>query len=651
MAGKSKSLVLVDRRTIAQPDRRYWGTRATYGSELRFMYSIGLLNLDTFQQVAIPGADPANEYKGRGEPWFTFPTPPQQYEISEPAATTIIPTQDGGKYVESQGNIFKEIRISGTVGLRPNPVSNELFPELTSATGVSLQRPSIVDTGVPGVFGGLNDERGLRPAEITGLDDITFLRNIFRAYFDLKKQNEFARKIVMVWMYAKESEWYIVEPISFTTTRSSANPLSWSYNIQLRTLYRFDTILVFERDPIGFLQKVANIWKAVGQTVKDIARAINQINNAINYAIQLPFRVVSQVLATATNLLGALADLRNTKDLAKSINRRFLITSRDQLRTLRELRNRIQYGEAVGDKRVFGDQNTNPAPAPTDAAAIDIHRDALTRAFVLLMRAMERLHALDALFSSSKQVAVTDYSRRYTEDGEPLATSGSPLDPNNIIIPESASEVEVDGDIRSIAKKYMGDESFWKTIAILNGLKYPYIGATSSPGVLSVGDKILIPKRGDEEDISDSVDETVTDASQQALSPILKKYGRDLKLKDSSSGVDFGDIEIGQGGDLAVVEGVPNVQQAIKIKFSTELGDLPVHPTFGAQYPIGTKLLLGRVQEFAINTRRTLLSDPRVDSLERIKIFVAGDVLQVSTQVKLKQSDVRLPIEFAVRRG
>jgi len=162
----------------------------------------------------------------------------------------------------------------------------------------------------------------------------------------------------------------------------------------------------------------------------------------------------------------------------------------------------------------------------------------------------------------------------------------------------------------------------------------------------------LIPKVPDIDDMASATQETLTDAEREALSPVVKKYGRDLSLSSpgaSASGI--ADLKVSQRGDLETIEGIPNVRQAMLVKFGTERGELATHPTFGAAFPLGTKLVLGRIQEFAINTRRTLLSDDRVRSVEKLRIFAENDVLQINASVRLKQSDIKLPVNFAVRRG
>ena len=171
MADASK-VTLIQGTTISTPDRAMWSATAPSKPTLNnYLYSIGLFDLVQWRAISVKNADPAADH--RGSPWFQFPTPPQTYEISEPAATNIVPTQGGGKFVESQGSIIKDIRLAGTVGLRPNPVTSNLSEGLTQATGVSLSVPQSLNRW-------LNDDRGLRPKEITGFDDITFLRNLFR---------------------------------------------------------------------------------------------------------------------------------------------------------------------------------------------------------------------------------------------------------------------------------------------------------------------------------------------------------------------------------------------------------------------------------------------------------------------------------------
>jgi len=130
----------------------------------------------------------------------------------------------------------------------------------------------------------------------------------------------------------------------------------------------------------------------------------------------------------------------------------------------------------------------------------------------------------------------------------------------------------------------------------------------------------------------------------------MRKYGRDLKIRDSGTQNEGADLIVGQNGDLELIEGVENVEQALMIKFATEQGELALHPDFGAKYPLGTKITLLRIQEFVVTTRKTLLSDPRIESILSMRIAAEGDKILTDTKLKLKGTNQELPISFAVRR-
>jgi hypothetical protein len=199
-----------------------------------------------------------------------------------------------------------------------------------------------------------------------------------------------------------------------------------------------------------------------------------------------------------------------------------------------------------------------------------------------------------------------------------------------------------------LALKYLGDEAAWKKLAIMNNLKPPYISANGGDGVLRPGDTILVPQTATAAGPS-AISRTVNpDASSEAQRPMMKRYGRDLRLQEI--GGELMDFATTSDGDIDVVEGVNNVVQAIKIKFSTEQGELPTHPQFGAKFPVGTKLAMATVQEFALNTRRTFFQDPRIEEILSMEIYASGDQLFTKSHLKLIGTDAQVPFTFSVRR-
>ena len=92
------------------------------------------------------------------------------------------------------------------------------------------------------------------------------------------------------------------------------------------------------------------------------------------------------------------------------------------------------------------------------------------------------------------------------------------------------------------------------------------------------------------------------------------------------------------------------MDQAIRIKFSTEKGELPAHPYFGASFPIGSKMDSIAITDFKLNTEATLFSDPRVSSIQSLEYYVIGDTLILNTAVTLNDQADTLSTSFALRR-
>ena len=137
---------------LISPDRKNWQLHRRSDAK---RYALSLFK-DPRTAVKIPGTD--IEENGFIHE-FEFNVNPSDMDLEEPAAVTIVPTQNQGQFIEHQGSIFKNISISGTTGMRPNK----------KATGAFT--PSIInpDTLLPG------DEK-------TGFDDLVELVNFFRRY-------------------------------------------------------------------------------------------------------------------------------------------------------------------------------------------------------------------------------------------------------------------------------------------------------------------------------------------------------------------------------------------------------------------------------------------------------------------------------------
>lgn len=648
---------MMTRSTVAAPDRRFWGYAGTeYKKSLKGIYSIGIIDLeklDIYSQGDIK-LNPAHDFFSGSQPaLYQFTTPPQSYEIVEPPATNIVATQDGGKFIESHGSIFKDIRISGTVGFRPAPPSKELFPGLAQGTGVSITIPSIFQQ---------KDNRGLDPKEVTGFDEIIFLRNIFRLYFDLKEDPTMARKIAMIWIYMKEGEAWIVEPLNFATTRDRSSPLSWAYSITLKTLYMLESTFTYPTDPVSLFKAFNQLWSNIKGIAEAITDAMDAISDTLDFFANLPASIVAGVLRIGSTVTNAVLRMINTgKSFSNDVTQNLLQAGAANAASMRRLLDYHLVNEIEGlnisswtSGGIGGSPGTPMDPTPLFTGSAGRAREAVTT----MERSFKLLLSMDELWKEQRQVQVSDYGNAYKDKrGNTPFNTGSALLPSNIRVPESARQVRIDditGGIRGLAKIHLGSESKWKIIAVLNDLKSPYVAPVAGDGVLAPGDKMLIPREPSTTSLamSDGSVSTINpDPDSESLSPVMRKYGRDMKLTQtfSATGTGLADLQITNRGDIDTVEEVPNVEQAMMIKFSTEQGELAIHPTFGARYPIGTKATLVSIQQFAINTRSTFLQDPRVGSIADLQIASDGDQIITSSKLVLTDSDIELPITFAVR--
>jgi hypothetical protein len=177
--------------------------------------------------------------------------PPKVLEFSEPFATNVQATQNGGKYVESYGSIIKQIKVSGTTGLRPNKsTTTRILGNNVNTSGIPILGSQLqTQANQLGTLlgNGFSNSSGIPADEATGHDDIIFLRNIFRLYSDIKADDVTSngstyssRNVVMLWRNIKDLDYWVVEPEEFRIGQSSQSPLTYEYNISFKTLSRFN---------------------------------------------------------------------------------------------------------------------------------------------------------------------------------------------------------------------------------------------------------------------------------------------------------------------------------------------------------------------------------------------------------------------------
>jgi hypothetical protein len=584
------------------------------------MYSLFLFDSQTQLALNLPDlpGSPQIDPAGRtNTAEYFFRVPPKIHDMSEPFATQVVATQNGGKIIESQGSIIKEIRLSGTTGLRPYKNAPKKIPLLGST--------------VPNILTNFNPETGTANEGVsdtaTGHDDITFLRNLFRLYSDLKTGSEFSSRIVMIWRNVKEDDYWIVEPTSFQLRQSSQSPLTYEYTIALKALATYDAI--------WFTSEADSPEPTVAARVQGYSRLISTsflfVASQATVLRGLGYGKVSALLSPMSAVLTGINALR---DATTGVPAAF-ITQLSQLASENE--------EAL--KLII---------SGTDRPTYNMRRT-LLRIKVLIASIRSEKAVRDAIRTrASRERARLAYSRPGTVTAPNRSESPSVLSSQPQL--ESVAQATVRGGetIRDVARRVLGDARKWQTLVVTNYLVYPYVSAAGGPGVLSPGDSILFPSSGAGSVSGSSVNgehpsDAETGGGDAAVnSPIQQAYGRDLRLKTTTH--DLTDISVGTSGDLSSLQGVANVDQALRIRFSTEQGELPTHPSFGARFPIGAKAVPSSFNTFRINTLATLRTDPRIASVNSLKFVATGGVLLVDARLTLLDSTDTLSTNFALRR-
>jgi hypothetical protein len=241
----------------------------------------------------------------------------------------------------------------------------------------------------------------------------------------------------------------------------------------------------------------------------------------------------------------------------------------------------------------------------------------------------------------------------------PPSTGGSSTFAGNARSPGRISEsrVHVGETIKDIAARLLGDRGRWHELVLLNDLRAPYISATGGDNVLAYGSFVLFPSTTGEGIPANQVNhqnQTLrekSDSSNTRDGAVAEAYGRDIRLgtKDSAGEYERTDVVVSDSGDFSTITGIPNVEQAVRLKFATEQGELPAHPRYGSRFPVGSKASRASVTEYQLDVKNTILSDKRVASIVDLDLVAVGDAVSVQARLRLVNEVELLTTNFALR--
>ncbi len=652
---------------------------------IKEMYSIVLLDItkgfgkDSI--ITIEDLDPhavgGDVPKNKAEHFFSVP--PKVIEVTEPYASKIVPTQHSGKYVESHGSIIRAIRIQGNSGLRPNkplPASVNILGNLplgplagpvNSLAGPIINRADrLVDTAtglassVLDAFGlGGPAARNLNKEERTGYDDVMKLRNIFRAYSDIKKDNKLASKTVMLWRNVKDADYWVVEPQEFKLVQDSKSPMTYNYHITLKTLSRFEYFPTFTEDPLAAI-------KASNNLISNIQGATRELTNTLLVVSTQIDRLAGAGVFAQNLIMNPLIEtVRGTSSVVGSAQG-FTPTF---VNNWQRLNNNLQEALDTLDSQLNTNVSTIGPDVQPVSAALSQEEQELADSFApvinalrVAQRASRRVLTLPGVRASiqsqvnnKKQRQVQAYKKAILGGGRLGATPSTAGDKSfigNDQLGGSVAKAIIGSteNIFSLAQRLLGNRNRWKLLVLVNDLKPPYITPSGIPQTLAPGQYILYPVNDGSGVAIENINANDLEKDQKGENvdtAVERAYGRDIRLKSDAN--NRTDVVIAAGGDIASIQGIPNVKQAMRLKFSTEQGTLTVHPRYGSAFPIGSKMTPISFNLFRLNAYATMISDARVSAVRRMQFIARGDILSIGAELVLKDTTDVTTTAFKVR--
>jgi len=491
-----------------------------------FRYAFAMLRAGEDLTSLDSGGGPAAGLIDEGR--FVVVTMPQELSMRGPFATAVTVMQDGGKVVESRGQVLRPGAISGTTGFLPPRAS----VPLQATSGRLVPNVSDLDGQLGAVSGYLAFRR---------------LRYLFDLYGDERRRGNL--DVAFYFFDYKSDDFWRIEPQTFDVQRTSRRPMSYSFSCNFDCLERADPTASqdassFGASPIsssnarvntsnagGALSKVAGGASAASKsailsTVSRFADMVTSGLDFLKFCDAVVQRAFQSTLNQLDNVVGFFANVHDT-----------FFTLLNTAPTLM----------AQLSSSLAGLFSTIHKFAP-DNIAQEINAWAL-EVTVLSDHMAVQIGVLNAS-QPQRDVVATDqrFSRGRMKQGartdlmqEP---GGGSLDANPFVGASGLSLVtDVDGvantsqyvtvvisygeDVYSLARRVLGKIERFVDIVLLNQLEFPFIvadPASKPPNTLAWGESIVVP------------------AATSAPSVVVPAAGRDVSIPAASGTVDLASL-------------------------------------------------------------------------------------------------------------
>ena len=574
-----------------------------------------------------------------GDTDFLFPLiiPPENYTMEEPFTLEVTPTQGGGLYVEENGIVQRMIRLRGHTGFKPRnlnlpsslgPVPSTLPPEKKS---YSRELPFVS-------LGALSGQRHFQY-----LQD-----SVFRTYADLKRDPAMAKDTSLIFHNPRDGEHWLVAPQRFLLERDNSNRVLYRYSIDLLVLDKAEAREAdFSEDKSLF-----DSWK---DTLRGIKKAIDMATGAINDVTALISEIknfvkgitkiidsVTAIIDAATNFVDGITEFIKLPYAFLESTLGLVDAAMSAVNAVMELGETAQnFPETAMNKlRQIGDgleqlgQNPATWETPTEATVRKLREKQEAQRSLSAGRRTEALESTPPVTFEELRNLGTKLTPGDVQSAEGELTVGSAIKKF-----KSARQVTIgQGDsLVSLAARYMGDARLWQHIAVMNGLKAPFVdkqasiplvsavtGAEGGPfdGTLGVGSKLLIPTnqksalqmpvlpvQGVKAEESAETQFLGSDFKIEAVSDV---YGSSRAQYDIAINTDLGSV------DAKAVEGMDNLGQMIMLRLLTEYGTDTLYKKVGIRRIVGTRFTDVDLETARYRIQEAVGKDPRVAAVRNV---------------------------------
>ena len=582
-----------------------------------------------------------------GETSFLFPLIPgvSSYGVDEPFTLEVTPTQGGGLYVEENGIVQRTIKISGTTGFKPRKLNASGPMALATVSPEKRSHGRILPA--------------IALEAISGQRHLQYLQDaVFRTYADLKRDPNTAANTKLFFHIPKDDEHWLVVPQRFSLERSAAKATLYTYNIDLLVVdggefldktFTEDTWLDKVKDKIQSVKSAIDLAQGA---INDLTAVVGEIKGYTK-DIAVILDTATGVITAASNFVTGVVDLIESplaimNSVAEGIDAaaKFIDTleqARDDIQKLPEsTKQKIhQIGEAMERLMQHPD-----ATAPSSNSAIktikrktdgvgnisaNARQAATTPASLSAVRRMGTgITAGDLLIADSQANVPKEQSATYRSGKQVTINAGDTL--------------------TNLAAQHLGDARRWQDLAIVNGLKPPFINSQASldltkadesvlPGVLGIGDKIVIPS-------------TSKGPAQLPVLPVLgvkpwetldvQLLGRDIALELVTSASRPGkplydipiDVEHGSV-DVKTISGVANLSQGLMNRLNTETGTDILYKRMGLNRVVGLNIAALDLETVRFRISQAILQDARIASVRKIVFEGLDNDTQVDPSIPL----------------